>query len=129
MKYHCVYNLNFFKRCRRLPKALKEWDAFNELKQKIDDFNECCPLLELMANKAMKQRHWDRLEQLTGHHFDILNENFCLRNIMEAPLLKHKEDIEVMFQFFINEGHEYDLLYLLKQSQITFYHIDFYNIF
>ena len=82
-------------RCRRLPKALKEWDAYNELKQKIDDFNECCPLLEMMANKAMKQRHWDRMETLTGHHFDIYNENFCLRNIMEAPLLKHKEDIEV----------------------------------
>ena len=49
----------------------------------------------MMANKAMKQRHWDRMEALTGHHFDIYNENFCLRNIMEAPLLKHKEDIEV----------------------------------
>eukprot|EP00111_Clytia_hemisphaerica_P005698 TCONS_00016530-protein len=86
--------IDFQNRCRRLPKALKEWDAYNELKQKIDDFNECCPLLEMMANKAMKQRHWDRMETLTGHHFDIYNENFCLRNIMEAPLLKHKEDIE-----------------------------------
>ena len=74
---------------------MKEWDAYNELKQKIDDFNECCPLLEMMANKAMKQRHWDRIENLTQHHFDIHGENFCLRNIMEAPLLKNKEDIEV----------------------------------
>ncbi|KAJ7306868.1 hypothetical protein OS493_040545 [Desmophyllum pertusum] len=48
--------LDFQNRCRKLPKALKEWQAFNELKKKIDDFNECCPLLELMANKAMKDR-------------------------------------------------------------------------
>ena len=90
-----IHGINITFRCRRLPKALKEWDAYNELKQKIDDFNECCPLLELMANKAMKNRHWERMETLTKHHFDIENENFCLRNIMEAPLLQHKEDIEV----------------------------------
>lgn len=49
----------------------------------------------MMANKAMKQRHWERIENLCHHKFDIDNENFSLRNIMEAPLLKHKEDIEV----------------------------------
>ena len=48
-----------------------------------------------MANKAMKQRHWDRIAGLTGHTFDMESETFSLRNIMEAPLLKHKEDIEV----------------------------------
>lgn len=85
--------INF--RCRKLPKALKEWDAFLELKKTIDDFSECCPLLELMANRAMKERHWERIANLTGHKFDVENENFQLRNIMEAPLLKNKEDIEV----------------------------------
>jgi dynein heavy chain len=86
--------LEFQNRCRKLPKAMKDWQAFQDLKKKIDDFNETCPLLELMANKAMKQRHWDRLEQITGHKFDVESENFQLRNIMEAPLLEHKEDIE-----------------------------------
>ena len=84
-------------RCRKLPKALKEWQAFNELKKKIDDFNECCPLLELMANKAMKDRHWERIANVTRHKFDVESENFLLRNIMEAPLLENKEDIEVSY--------------------------------
>jgi dynein heavy chain len=78
-----------------LPKALKDWPAYEALKKKIDDFNECCPLLELMTNKAMKKRHWDRIADLTKHNFNFDNEDFRLRNIMEAPLLKHKEDIEV----------------------------------
>lgn len=82
-------------RCRKLPKALKDWQAFNDLKQKIEDFNETCPLLEMMANKAMKDRHWERIAQTTSHPFDVESENFQLRNIMEAPLLKCKEDIEV----------------------------------
>lgn len=78
-----------------MPRALKDWQAFEDLRKTIDDFNESCPLLELMANKAMKLRHWDRIAQLTGHTFDVESETFALRNIMEAPLLKYKEDIEV----------------------------------
>lgn len=49
----------------------------------------------MMANKAMKDRHWDRIAKTTKHTFDFESENFTLRNIMEAPLLAHKEDIEV----------------------------------
>lgn len=82
-------------RCRKLPKALKEWQAFNELKKKIDDFNETCPLLEMMSNNAMLERHWKRMEEVTGHTFDVESESFQLRNIMEAPILQFREDIEV----------------------------------
>ena len=81
---------------------MKEWEAFNALKKKIDDFNETCPLLEMMANKAMLERHWKRMEDLTGHEFDVESESFQLRNIMEAPLLKFREDIEVRVYRMIN---------------------------
>ena len=43
-------------------KGLKEWEAFNALRQTIDDFNETCPLLEMMSHRAMKKRHWDRIQ-------------------------------------------------------------------
>ncbi|XP_075002904.1 dynein axonemal heavy chain 8 isoform X1 [Calonectris borealis] len=86
--------LDFQNRCRRLPKGLQHWQAFLDLKKKIDDFSESCPLLEMMTDKAMKQRHWDRIAETTGHQFDIESDSFCLRNIMEAPILKHKDDVE-----------------------------------
>lgn len=44
----------------------------------------------------MLLRHWTRLSEVTGHSFQVESESFSLRNIMEAPLLRHKEDIEVM---------------------------------
>ncbi|KAG5316099.1 DYH5 protein, partial [Acromyrmex insinuator] len=86
--------MEFQNRCRKLPKGLKEWPAFFALKKTIDDFNDMCPLLELMANKAMKPRHWQRIVEVTGYSFDLESEGFCLKNILEAPLLKNKEDIE-----------------------------------
>ena len=79
-----------------MPKGLKDWKAFEDLKKKIDDFNECCPLLELMTNKAMKKRHWDRISSLTNHPIDIESDDLKLRNIMEGNLLKSKEEIEVI---------------------------------
>ncbi|XP_078543788.1 dynein axonemal heavy chain 5 [Lissotriton helveticus] len=86
--------LEFQNRCRKLPRALKEWQAFLDLKKTIDDFNECCPLLELMSNKSMMDRHWKHITDVTRHSFDVESETFKLKNIMEAPLLKYKEEIE-----------------------------------
>ncbi len=77
-----------------MPKGLKDWPAYADLKKNIDDFNECCPLLELMSNKAMKKRHWERIAEITQFPIDIENEDLKLRDIMAAALLKHKEEIE-----------------------------------
>jgi dynein heavy chain len=86
--------MEYQNRCRKLPKGLKEWPAFQDLKKIIDDFSDICPILELMSNKAMKFRHWARIENLTKFKFELERPGFALRDIMEAPLLPHKEDIE-----------------------------------
>lgn len=82
-------------RCSRLPKGLKEWPAYEALQKKIDDFNETCPLLEMMANKSMLPRHWKRIEAVTNCQINVYADGFLLKNLMELPLLEHKEDIEV----------------------------------
>ena len=86
--------MEYQNRCRKLPKGLKEWPAFHDLKKIIDDFTDICPILELMSNKAMKFRHWQRIENMTNFKFDLERTGFALRDIMEAPLLENKEDIE-----------------------------------
>lgn len=42
----------------------------------------------------MKDRHWKRLANVTGYLFDVESPTFTLRNVMEAPLLKYKDDVE-----------------------------------
>ena len=49
----------------------------------------------MMAHKAMKQRHWERISSITGVTLDVESETFQLRQLMSAPLLPNKEDIEV----------------------------------
>ena len=47
-----------------------------------------------MTNKAMKSRHWVRLTEITGHVFQVEQESFRLRQVVQAPLLQFKEDVE-----------------------------------
>ena len=95
--------IEFGNRCRKLPKGLKEWPAFHALKKTIDDFNDICPLLELMSNKAMKFRHWQTIQNLTKHNFNLEDPLFALKDVMEAPLPEHKEDIEDICMSAIKE--------------------------
>ena len=113
MSTFVFYWKSFWCRCRKLPRALKEWQAFEELRKTIDDFNEMVPLLELMTNKAMKPRHWQRMADVTGHTFDVENEQFQLKNILEAPLLKYKEDIEV--NGYVQSLSDFDLGFISSQ--------------
>ena len=87
-------------RCRKLPKGLKDYAAFDELKRKLDEFSELVPLLEQMANKAMQRRHWDRISQLVGRELDYESDQFSMKSILECDLYKHREDIEVRFSCF-----------------------------
>ncbi|CAL1673547.1 unnamed protein product [Lasius platythorax] len=104
--------IDFQNKCRRLPKAMREWPAYIDLKKKIDDFNEMCPLLEMMANKAMKDRHWEKLSKLCQYFFNVESETFTLANIMQAPLLKYKDDVE---DICISAVKEQDIEIKLKQ--------------
>ncbi|XP_052872308.1 dynein axonemal heavy chain 8 [Anopheles cruzii] len=86
--------IDFENRCRKLPKAMREWPAYIELKNKIDDFNRSCPLLELMCTDAMKDRHWEKLNSVLGCTFDVASPAFTLQHVMAAPLLAHSDEIE-----------------------------------
>lgn len=66
-----------------------------DLKKIIDDFSECCLLLEYMVSKVMMDRYWERIIVFIGYSLDVGNEIFKLRNIMEVFFLKYKEEIEV----------------------------------
>lgn len=60
----------------------------------------------------MKDRHWKRLSVLCNYHFDVDSPTFTLRNVMEAPLLNYKDDVE---DICISAVKEKDIEAKLKQ--------------
>ncbi|GAA55986.1 dynein heavy chain 5 axonemal [Clonorchis sinensis] len=101
-------------RCLKLPSALRDYQAYEDLRKMLADFNQIMPLLELMTNPAMRPRHWVRLKELTGHEFNVEAEGFALRNILMAPLLKYKEDVEDVCISAIKEREIENKLHALK---------------
>ena len=47
---------NFQNQAKKLPKALRDWQAFVDCKKVIDDFLEELPLFQQLAFKAMRPR-------------------------------------------------------------------------
>uniref|UniRef100_A0A336MB49 CSON013031 protein n=1 Tax=Culicoides sonorensis TaxID=179676 RepID=A0A336MB49_CULSO len=103
----------FQNECRRLPVGLKKWPAYMDLKKKIDDLSSACPLLQLISDKSIKQRHWTRLEKILSYKFDIEDASISLGDILQTPLLKFKDDIE---DICIGATKENDIEAKLKET-------------
>ena len=85
----------FGNECMRLPAQLKSWPAYQELKQKIDDFTQVLPLVQELCKPSVRPRHWDQLIEITGHDLPYRTpENFSLNELLKADLLKYSEDVE-----------------------------------
>eukprot|EP00217_Crustomastix_stigmatica_P013603 CAMPEP_0183798542 /NCGR_PEP_ID=MMETSP0803_2-20130417/19119_1 /TAXON_ID=195967 /ORGANISM="Crustomastix stigmata, Strain CCMP3273" /LENGTH=4519 /DNA_ID=CAMNT_0026043227 /DNA_START=42 /DNA_END=13598 /DNA_ORIENTATION=- len=92
----------FQAQCKKMPKALREWQAYRDCKSKVDDFNDILPLLQSLAHPAMRPRHWEALNKITGMQLNPFQEDiFKLEHVLEENentgkprLLENLEEIE-----------------------------------
>ena len=84
----------FSKDCAKLPGVLKSWAAYKELKQEIDDMIEILPMVEGLAKDSIRNRHWDEIIEITKEDIPYQEETFNFEQLMQAPLLKFKDDVE-----------------------------------
>lgn len=94
----------FGNKCRKMPKGLRDWDAYNELKQMIDDFNETLPLLQGLAGPAMRDRHWEQVSELCQVKLEYASPDFKVKSLVEANLLKFKDEIEEITSGAVKEA-------------------------
>lgn len=60
----------------------------------------------------MKDRHWKKISEVTKYNFDVESPTFSMKNVMEAPLLQFKDDVE---DICIGAVKEKDIEAKLKQ--------------
>lgn len=78
----------FEKKCSSLNKGLRSWQAYIDLKNKIDNFRELQPLLEDLSNRSIMQpRHWREIMDITGATFNMDEDVFKLQDVLDANLL------------------------------------------
>ena len=48
----------FYSACTDLPKALREWQAYKDLKNKIENYKKVLPFISELKQPMIKDRHW-----------------------------------------------------------------------
>eukprot|EP00937_MAST-01D_sp_MAST-1D-sp2_P000239 g239.t1 len=86
---------SFDSRCKRMPKRLKEWEAYQELLVQIGDFQEMVPIIQELSKPSIMPRHWKEVMDITNTIFAVDSEDFKLETILGCkPMLENKEEIE-----------------------------------
>ncbi|KAL5009692.1 hypothetical protein ScPMuIL_011997 [Solemya velum] len=84
----------YWDECLALPSKLKDWDAYNDLKTKVQTYLEVFPLLNNLASKEIRNRHWLQVMQVTGSSFQLEANVFKLSHLLDIGLIKHRSEIE-----------------------------------
>lgn len=81
-------------KCKKMPKDLREWPAYNELKKEIEDFMNVLPLLEQLSKDSIMPRHWQQVIEITGKDdLPYDQEGFKLQDLIEAQLNEFADEV------------------------------------
>lgn len=84
---------------KKLQKTLKDMkvdkkaNAYAGILEDLKKWLVFLPLIAELAEKAMRERHWNMLKEKVGKQFTI-DENLLLKDIYDLELGKYQEDVE-----------------------------------
>jgi dynein heavy chain len=90
------------KQMRKLPGDLKENSKFKAVETVIANFKESLPVIVNLKNEAMKDRHWNKLTEVTGVPIDNV-KSITLAKIFAMELQNFGEAIDEIVLEAINE--------------------------
>jgi hypothetical protein len=79
--------------CSRLPKDLKEWAAYKDLKNQIESLKEVLPIIIDLKKPSIQPRHWIKIQEITGktlnYEYNKINNyekniNFFIKKIKKV---------------------------------------------
>jgi dynein heavy chain len=84
-------------RCKKLPKKLREWQAYDDVCTKIADLQALQPLLVGLCKPSIKPRHWIEINNLlapTKTTLPYQDEEFSMAYILNSAIVQFKEEVE-----------------------------------
>merc|ERR1712194_284377 len=83
----------FAARCKKMPKQLRDWPAYGELKKEIEDFQEVLPLLMELGKPSIMPRHWQQVMEMTGKELPVENDDFSLLSLIDANMGEFTDEV------------------------------------
>ncbi|CEL99773.1 unnamed protein product [Vitrella brassicaformis CCMP3155] len=75
-------------------KAMPENPVVFQLKDVVINFKNTMPVVLALRNKALKERHWTKINELIGQTLELDNEDFTLGRLLEMGVGQYTEDIQ-----------------------------------
>jgi dynein heavy chain, axonemal len=79
----------FQKRLSKIDKSVRTWKIWIFLKETLDNFKKLLPLVRDMSNEAWRPRHWNKIMEVTGAHFNPDSDASTLQVIISNGLPSH----------------------------------------
>ncbi len=90
------------KEIKKLPKDLKELSKYKAYELVVVNFKESLPVIVNLKNDAVKEAHWQQLEELTGVSIGDV-KTITLGKIFSMELSQYGEDVDEIVVCAINE--------------------------
>jgi dynein heavy chain len=87
----------FEQRTKKLPKKLREWQAYDETCLKIAELQVLLPLCAGLSKPSIKPRHWIEINSMlapTKTSLPYQDEEFCLAHIFDSAMKQFKDNVE-----------------------------------
>ncbi|XP_053403793.1 dynein axonemal heavy chain 2-like isoform X2 [Mercenaria mercenaria] len=87
--------MTIFKKLTKFSRDLKDknWEVVDTSKNRVDQFKRTMPLIQDMKNKAMRARHWEKIQTKMQRQFNHEAEDFTLEKIIEYGFDQYAESI------------------------------------
>lgn len=86
----------FIKKVTKLGRDMKDWEVYQNVKDKINQVKRTIPVLSDLRNPALRERHWNQLMEEIQKTFDPMGPEFTLEKVLEYGLDQYAEIISNM---------------------------------
>ncbi|CAG9462898.1 unnamed protein product [Pedinophyceae sp. YPF-701] len=107
----------------KLGKQLKDDRVVFRLREAVDEFRELLPLVEQLANPALKVRHWEAVFAMVGEPgFDVQGEPFAINDLLQLGVRNKMDKVQ---EISATASKEYSLEKALDKMAADWEGLDF----